>query len=159
MSGLGICLWFDDEGEEAARYYTSIFKNSKINAVVPYGEAFGGKAGQTMVVDFEVNGQRITALNGGKMDWSFNEAISLMIDCEDQAEVDYYWNALTADGGQESQCGWLKDKYGLNWQVTPKRYYELADPSNPARADRVNQALMPMKKIDLATLERAAAEA
>ncbi|WP_067821392.1 VOC family protein [Nocardia inohanensis] len=159
MSGLGICLWFDDEAEEAARYYTSIFKTSKINTVVPYGDAFGGKAGQTMVVDFELNGQKITALNGGKMDWAFNEAISLMIDCDDQAEVDHYWNSLTADGGEEMPCGWLKDKYGVRWQVTPKRYYELADPSDPARADRVNKALEPMKKIDIATLERAAAGA
>ncbi|GAB4586329.1 VOC family protein [Nocardia sp. IFM 10818] len=158
MSGLGICLWFDNEGEEAAKYYTSIFKNSKINSVVPYGDAFPGKAGEVMVVDFEINGQKVTALNGGKMDWAFNGAISLMIDCADQAEVDYYWNALTADGGQEIQCGWLTDKYGVSWQVTPKRYYELADPSNPARADRVNKALESMKKIDLAALERAAAE-
>ncbi|WP_282780377.1 MULTISPECIES: VOC family protein [unclassified Nocardia] len=156
MSGIGICLWFDDEGEEAARYYTAIFKNSKITSVVPYGDAFPGKAGDTMLVEFELNGQRITALNGGKMDWSFNEAISLMIDCEDQAEVDHYWNALTADGGQEGPCGWLKDKYGVSWQITPKRYYELADPTDPARADRVNKALESMKKIDLATLEQAA---
>jgi predicted 3-demethylubiquinone-9 3-methyltransferase (glyoxalase superfamily) len=117
-------LWFDTEGLEAAEFYVSVFPNSKITDVTYYGEAGPGPAGTVLTVDFVLDGQEYTAINGGPQ-FTFDEAISLLVHCADQDEVDYYWNALTADGGEESQCGWLKDKFGLSWQIVPARLMEL----------------------------------
>jgi predicted 3-demethylubiquinone-9 3-methyltransferase (glyoxalase superfamily) len=155
MSELTTCLWFDDQGEEAARFYVDIFPNSSLNAVTPYPE--GERAGQVMTVNFVLNGQQFVALNGGPQ-FSFTEAISFQIPCEDQEEVDRYWNTLVAGGGEEGPCGWLKDKFGLSWQVVPNRLVELLSSSEPGVAQRVSQALFTMKKIVIADLEAAAAE-
>jgi predicted 3-demethylubiquinone-9 3-methyltransferase (glyoxalase superfamily) len=141
-------LWFDDQAEQAMRFYVSIFKNSKVLEVTP------GPDGKVMGVRFELEGQEFTGLNAGP-EFKFTEAISFMIDCKDQAEVDYYWDKLTADGGEPSQCGWLKDKYGLSWQVVPSALGELMTDPDPAKANRVTQALMQMSKIDVAKLEAA----
>jgi predicted 3-demethylubiquinone-9 3-methyltransferase (glyoxalase superfamily) len=147
-------LWFDNQAAEAAKFYTSIFPNSKINALVPYPEGAPGQAGQIMIASFELDGQQVTGLNGGPM-FKFSEAVSFVIDCKDQEEVDYYWSKLTADGGEESQCGWLKDKFGLSWQVTPSAIPELMSKATPEQSARVMGAVMQMKKIDVATLYRA----
>jgi predicted 3-demethylubiquinone-9 3-methyltransferase (glyoxalase superfamily) len=147
-------LWFDNQAEEAANYYVSIFKNSKVTNVSRYGDTGPGPKGSVMVAEFELDGQKFTALNGGPR-CKFTEAISLVVNCEDQEEVDYYWEKLSGDGGQEVVCGWLKDKYGLSWQVCPVRVFELL--SNPATADRVMAAVMEMKKIELSKIEQAAA--
>ena len=150
-------LWFDTQAEEAANFYVSVFKNSKILSVsrYPEGEGMPGPAGRVMVVSFEIEGETFTALNAGPH-FKFSEAISFVIDCADQAEVDYFWNTLTADGGQPSQCGWLKDRFGLSWQVTPRRLMELASDPDKAKAGRVMAAMMKMTKIDIAALEAAA---
>jgi predicted 3-demethylubiquinone-9 3-methyltransferase (glyoxalase superfamily) len=153
MSGFTTCLWFDTEAEEAAKYYTEIFPNSTFGAVTKY--AAGEREGQTLTVDFVLDGQKFVALNGGP-EFSFNEAISFQISCADQAEVDRYWEALTREGA-ESQCGWLKDKYGVSWQVVPDRLTELMAQSDAAAAGRVTEALFGMKKIVIADLEAAAA--
>jgi predicted 3-demethylubiquinone-9 3-methyltransferase (glyoxalase superfamily) len=153
MQKLTPFLWYDTQAEEAANLYVSIFKNSKILSVVRYGDAGPGPKGSVMTVEFELDGQKFVGLNGGPL-FKFTEAISFAISCETQEEVDYFWERLTADGGAESQCGWLKDKYGLSWQVVPSRAIELL--KDPAKSQRVMQAIMPMKKIDIATLERAA---
>jgi len=149
------CLWFDDQAEEAANFYTSIFKNSKIVSISRYGkegfEIHGRKAGSVMTVNFQINGQPFLALNGGPV-FKFNEAISFQVFCETQKEIDYYWNKLTA-GGQEVQCGWLKDKFGVSWQIVPTILSKLL--SDPARADRVTRAFMQMKKFDIEKLKRA----
>ncbi len=147
-------LWFDTEGKEAAEFYVSIFPNSKITNVSYYNDAGPGPAGTVLTVDFELDGQRITAINGGPQ-FTFSEAISLLITCADQAEVDYYWDRLT-DGGEESQCGWLKDRYGLSWQVVPGGMEEMLGDPDPARATRAMNAMLGMKKIDLAALKAAA---
>jgi len=147
-------LWFDTEGKEAAEFYVSIFPNSKIVNVSYYNDAGPGPAGTVLTVDFELDGQRITAINGGPQ-FTFSEAISLLITCADQAEVDYYWDRLTA-GGEESQCGWLKDRYGLSWQVVPGGMEEMLGDPDPARATRAMNAMLGMKKIDLAALQAAA---
>jgi predicted 3-demethylubiquinone-9 3-methyltransferase (glyoxalase superfamily) len=147
-------LWFDNQAEEAANYYVSIFKNSKVTNVSRYGDTGPGPKGSVMVAEFELDGQKFTALNGGPQ-FKFTEAISLVVNCEDQAEVDYYWEKLSGDGGQEVVCGWLKDKYGLSWQVCPVRVFELL--SDPATSDRVMAAVMEMTKIDLSKIEKAAA--
>ena len=147
-------LWFNDQAEEAAKFYTSIFKNSKIGAVVRYGDSGPGPKGSVLVVDFELEGQTFTALNGGPQ-FEFTQAVSLVVHCEDQKEVDYFWTKLISDGGEESQCGWLKDKYGLSWQIIPNRMLELL--KDPAKSDKMMKAMMPMKKIDLKTLEDAVA--
>jgi predicted 3-demethylubiquinone-9 3-methyltransferase (glyoxalase superfamily) len=152
MKEFTTCLWFDTEGEDAAKFYTSLFPNSSLNAVTPYPE--GERKGQTMTVDFVLNGQKFVALNGGP-DFKFNEAISFQIPCADQAEVDRYWEAL-CDGGQEQPCGWLKDRYGLSWQVVPDRLTALLSDSDAQTAQRVSQALFTMKKIVIADLEAAA---
>ena len=154
MSEFTTCLWFDTEGEEAARFYVDVFPNSRLNGVTPYPD--GERAGQAMTVDFVLNGQKFVALNGGP-DFRFNEAISFQIPCVDQDEVDRYWDALVA-GGEEGACGWLKDKFGLSWQVVPNRLIELLASSEPGVAPRVSQALFTMKKIVIADLEDAAAE-
>lgn len=155
-------LWFDKEAEEAANFYTAIFKNSKITSIARYGksgaEVSGMQEGAVMTVAFELDGQPFVAINGGPM-FTFTEAISLMIECEDQAEIDYFWEKLTADGGAESQCGWLKDRYGLSWQVTPKGFDEMMRTAEPEKAERAMKAMFGMKKIVIAELEKAAREA
>jgi predicted 3-demethylubiquinone-9 3-methyltransferase (glyoxalase superfamily) len=151
-------LWFNQEAEEAANFYVSLFKDSKILSVSRYGEAGPGPKGSAMVVEFQLAGQRFQALNGGPV-FKFTEAISLMVDCDSQEEVDTLWSRMTADGGQESQCGWLKDKYGLSWQIIPKRFMEMMRSKDPKRTQRVVQAMMKMKKFDLARLEEAYAQA
>ena len=147
-------LWFDDNAEEAVNFYTSVFKNSKILETSRYSEEGPGPAGTVMVMSFEIEGQEYLALNGGPH-FKFNESVSFMITCENQQEVDYFWNKLTADGGEESMCGWLKDKFGLSWQVTPRVLMELIHDPNPEKAKRVFKAMLEMKKIDIPTLERA----
>jgi len=149
------CLWFDTEGEDAARFYTSVFPNSRIVETARYGEAGPREEGTVMVVSFELDGQPFTALNGGP-EFTFDEAISFQIPCADQDEVDHYWDTLT-EGGEESQCGWLKDKFGVSWQVVPTRFTELFNSADPEVAGRVGQALFKMKKIIIADLEAAAA--
>jgi predicted 3-demethylubiquinone-9 3-methyltransferase (glyoxalase superfamily) len=153
------CLWFDNQAEEAARFYTGVFKNSKIGRVSHYGEAgqeiHGRPPGSVMTVEFELDGQRFTALNGGPI-FKFNEAISLEIACENQKEVDYYWEKLGAGGDPNAQvCGWLKDKFGVSWQVVPAMLADLlADQTSP-NAQRAMNAMLKMKKLDIAALERA----
>jgi predicted 3-demethylubiquinone-9 3-methyltransferase (glyoxalase superfamily) len=147
-------LWFDNEAEEAAQLYTSIFPNSKILGLTRYPEGSPGPAGQVMTVTFELNGQSFTALNGGPH-FKFTEAVSFVIDCENQEEVDKYWNALTADGGEESQCGWLKDKFGLSWQVVPRALGELIQGPDSEGAKRAMAAMLKMKKMDISKLEEA----
>jgi predicted 3-demethylubiquinone-9 3-methyltransferase (glyoxalase superfamily) len=148
-------LWFDNNAEEAANFYVSVFKNSRILTTARYPEGSPGQKGSVMVVDFELDGQRFSALNGGPH-FKFTEAISLLVHCKDQQEVDYYWEKLTADGGQESQCGWLKDKFGLSWQITPDELLKVWTEPDPAKAQRVMQAMMTMKKLIIKDLEAAA---
>ena len=154
MDAFTTCLWFDTEGEEAAKFYAGIFPNSSVGKVTPY--AAGERAAQAMTVDFVLNGSKFIALNGGPQ-FRFNESISFMAPCEDQAEVDRYWSALTEGGGKESMCGWLKDRVGVSWQVGPNQLEELLASRDPAQAERVTQALFQMKKIVIADLEAAAA--
>src|SRR5262249_23266673 len=146
-------LWFDREAEEAAEFYVSIFPNSKINRIAHRTDAAPDN-GDVLVVDFELDGQRYLALNGGPQ-YRFNEAVSLMVHCKTQDEIDHYWSALAADGGEEVVCGWLKDKYGLFWQIVPEVVIELLAGADRARANRVMAAVMKMKKLDLAQLEQA----
>jgi predicted 3-demethylubiquinone-9 3-methyltransferase (glyoxalase superfamily) len=147
-------LWFDTQAEEAAAFYTSVFKNSRIVSVARYTEAGPGPAGSVMTVEFELDGQRFVGINGGP-EFTFDEAVSFQVDCEDQAEVDYFWERLT-DGGEESQCGWLKDRFGLSWQVVPKGMAELFEDPDPERAARAMMAIVGMRKLDVAALQRAA---
>jgi predicted 3-demethylubiquinone-9 3-methyltransferase (glyoxalase superfamily) len=146
-------LWFDTQAEQAAEFYVSIFKNSKIGRVSRYGAAGPGPAGSAMTVEFELDGQRLIALNGGPM-YKFTEAVSFSVDCKTQQEVDEYWRKLSA-GGEEGPCGWLKDKYGLSWQVNPSILGKMLTDKDRAKADRVMKAMLQMKKIDIAALERA----
>ena len=155
MKPITPCLWFDEEAEEAAAFYTSIFPNSRVLGVSRYSEAGPKPAGTVMTVDFELNGQPFVALNGGP-EFTFNEALSFQVHCKDQAEVDDYWKRLT-DGGEEITCGWLKDKFGLAWQIVPDRLLELVTSSDPATAERAARAMFEMKKIDIAAVEKAAA--
>lgn len=148
-------LWYDNQAEEAANFYVSIFKNSEVLEVSRYGEGQPGEIGTAMVVKFRLDGQEVEALNGGPH-FTLNEAFSFQIDCEDQAEVDYFWDKLT-EGGEPSQCGWLKDKFGLSWQVVPRRLIELLGDPDKEKANRVMQAMLQMQKIDVPTLEEAAA--
>lgn len=147
-------LWFDNNAEEAVNFYTSIFKDSKILKTSRYGDAGPGPKGTVMVVNFELNGQNFIALNGGPH-FKFNESVSFVIDCKSQEEVDYYWENLLAGGGKESQCGWLKDKFGLSWQVTPTALRELMSDKDPEKTKRVFQAMLGMVKIDIAGLQKA----
>ena len=147
-------LWFDTEAEEAAGFYTSVFKNSRVVSKSHYPEGAPREAGMVMTVEFELDGQRFVGINGGP-DFTFDEAISLQIDCEDQAEVDYYWERLT-EGGAEGPCGWLKDRYGLSWQVVPTGMDEMFSDPDPKRAERAMQAMLGMSKIDIAALRSAA---
>jgi len=146
-------LWFDGQAEEAARHYTSIFENSKILDVARYGEAGPGPKETVMVVTFELEGQKFIALNGGPH-FKFNEAVSFVVDCETQAEVDELWGKLSA-GGEEGQCGWLKDKFGLSWQIVPSALPKMMLDPDSQRAKRVTEAMLQMHKLDLAGLERA----
>jgi predicted 3-demethylubiquinone-9 3-methyltransferase (glyoxalase superfamily) len=148
------CLWFDTEGEDAARFYTSVFPNSRIVETARYGEAGPREEGTVMVVSFELDGQPFTALNGGP-EFRFSEAVSFQIECADQAEVDRYWEALS-EGGEQGPCGWLKDRFGLSWQVVPLRLLELLRDPDAARAQRVMKAMLGMGKIEIAQLEAAA---
>lgn len=150
-------LWFDNQAEEAVHFYTSIFRNSSIGTIARYGEAGPGPKGSVMTINFTLEGQEFIALNGGPV-FKFTEAISLFVNCQTQAEVDDLWAKLTA-GGEESQCGWLKDRYGLSWQIVPRRLMELLRDPDPARAARATQAMLKMKKIDLNVLEAAQNEA
>jgi predicted 3-demethylubiquinone-9 3-methyltransferase (glyoxalase superfamily) len=148
-------LWFDTESKDAAEFYVSVFPNSEITNVSYYSEAGPSPAGTVMTVDFVLDGRRFTALNGGPQ-FKFDEAVSFVIDCADQDEVDYYWTKLTEGGGEESQCGWLKDRFGLSWQVTPIELYQLVTGPDPARAERAMKAMLGMQKIDLAAIKAAA---
>ncbi len=154
MTRITPCLWFDTEGEEAATFYVSLFKNSRITEVSRYGEAGPRPAGTVMVVSFELDGQPFTALNGGP-EFTFSEAISFQIDCQSQEEVDYYWDGLTA-GGEEGPCGWLKDRYGVSWQVVPRALIALLQDPDPGRSQRAMAAMLTMKKIDIAAVQAAA---
>ena len=152
------CLWFDTQAEEAARFYVSVFPNSKVDRVARYGEA-GAKAagrpqGSVMTVEFRLDGQRFLALNGGP-GFPFTQAVSLVVPCRDQKEVDRYWDALSK-GGEEMPCGWVKDRYGLSWQVTPTVLMDLVNDSDPAKAERAFAAMLTMKKLDVAAIQRAA---
>jgi predicted 3-demethylubiquinone-9 3-methyltransferase (glyoxalase superfamily) len=147
------CLWFDDQGEEAAEFYTSIFPNSRITDISRYGEAGPGTPGSAMTVAFELDGQPFTALNGGP-EYTFSEAVSFQVSCESQEEVDHYWSKLS-EGGEEGPCGWLKDRFGLSWQIVPKRLMELLSDPDRERSQRVMTAMLEMKKLDIAKLREA----
>ena len=148
-------LWFDTQGQDAAEFYVSVFPNSEITDVTYYGEAGPGPAGGVLTVNFTLDGQPYTAINGGPQ-FTFDEAISLLVNCADQDEVDYYWEKLTEDGGQEVQCGWLKDKFGLSWQVVPGGMEEMLNDPDPERSKRAMEAMLAMKKLDLAAMKAAA---
>jgi predicted 3-demethylubiquinone-9 3-methyltransferase (glyoxalase superfamily) len=148
-------LWFNNNAEEAVNFYVSVFKNSKILASIPYGEAGPGPKGSVMTIEFELDGQEFTALNGGP-DFKFNEAMSLVVHCKTQQEVDYFWDKL-GEGGQIIECGWLKDKYGVAWQVTPDILLDLIQDSDQQKSQRVMKAMMKMKKLDIDKLQQAAA--
>jgi predicted 3-demethylubiquinone-9 3-methyltransferase (glyoxalase superfamily) len=156
MTSINPCLWFDDNLEEAMEFYTAIFPNSRIGNVSRYGDAGPGPAGSVMAADFELDGLTFRAINGGPQ-FTFSEAISFSVACADQAEVDRYWDALLADGGEESMCGWLKDRFGLSWQIVPDRLYELVSDPDPARAEAATRAMLGMRKIVVADLEAAVA--
>ena len=154
MTDITPCLWFDTEGEDAATFYTSVFPNSKIEEVSRYGSAGPRDEGTVMTVEFELDGQSFVALNGGP-DFTFNEALSFQVSCKDQAEVDAFWNKLS-EGGEEGPCGWLKDRFGLSWQIVPTALPRLLGDPDQEKAQRVMAAMLKMKKIDIAELERAA---
>jgi predicted 3-demethylubiquinone-9 3-methyltransferase (glyoxalase superfamily) len=154
MQKITPCLWFDNQAEEAANYYVSVFKNSRILDVSRYGEGGQMPAGTVLVVNFELDGVQMQALNGGPA-FDFNEAISLSVDTPTQEEVDYLWDTLTADGGQEGQCGWLKDKYGVSWQIVPTVMAELLSDPDPVKAANTMQAMLTMRKLDIAALQAA----
>ena len=151
-------LWFDDQAEEAVKFYTSVFKNSKIGRILRYSEeaakASGRPAGSVLTVEFEMEGQKFVALNGGPL-FKFNDSISFVVNCETQEEVDYFWEKLTADGGQESKCGWLKDKFGLSWQVVPTVLIDMLHDKDSKKSERVTAAMLQMKKIDINKLKEA----
>jgi len=147
-------LWYDNQAEEAANFYVSIFKNSKVGNTVRYGDAGPGPKGTVMIVSFQLAGQEFTALNGGPR-FKFTEAISFVVNCETQEEIDHFWEKLTADGGQESMCGWLKDKFGLSWQIVPTDLPKLMQSGDAKKSERVMQAILQMKKLDIAKLKEA----
>src|SRR6476620_2136877 len=147
-------LWFNNNAEEAVNFYVSVFKNSHIRKTVRYGETGPGPRGSVMIIDFELDGQEFTALNGGP-NFKFTEAISLVVHCKTQEEVDYFWEKLS-DGGEKVECGWLKDKFGLSWQITPEILLELIQSGDKAKTQRMMQAVMKMKKLDIAELKKAA---
>ncbi len=151
-------LWFDDQAEQAAKFYASIFKNSRIKSVHRYNKtgakASGRPKGSVMTVSFQLAGQDFTALNGGPV-FKFNESLSFVVNCANQEEVDYFWRRLTSGGGKQSQCGWLKDRYGLSWQIVPTAAIKLLTDRNPAKSERVMAAILKMRKLDLKTLRHA----
>jgi predicted 3-demethylubiquinone-9 3-methyltransferase (glyoxalase superfamily) len=151
------CLWFDTQAEEAAKFYASVFKNSKVGKISRYGkegfEVHGKKAGTVMTAEFELEGQKFLALNGGPH-FKFNEAVSFQVHCENQEEIDYFWSKLS-EGGEESRCGWLKDKFGLSWQIVPARMDEMMRSGTEDQIARLTQAFLPMKKLEIAPLEAA----
>lgn len=151
-------LWFDTQAKEAAEFYCSIFPNSRISNVSYYSESAPGETGSVLTVDFELDGHRFTAINGGP-EYKFTPAVSFLVDCTDQAEIDHYWDSLLAGGGKPSQCGWLSDRYGLSWQIVPTRLGELMGSGDPEVVERVSRAFLSMVKFDIAGLERAAAGA
>ncbi len=162
MQRISPFLWFDSNAEEAAQFYTSVFKNSKINKITRYpkdaAQRIGREPGSVMTVEFTLDGLEFVALNAGPQ-FKFTEAVSFAVTCENQEEIDYYWEKLTADGGEPGVCSWLKDKYGLSWQVQPRLLIELLGDPDKARAERVMNAMMEMDKIDIAALQEAAAQA
>ena len=153
-------LWFDHQAENAVKFYTAIFKNSKVGRILRYGEeaakisSTGRPVGSVLTIEFEMEGQKFVALNGGPL-FKFNESISFVVNCETQEEVDYFWEKLTADGGQESQCGWLKDKFGLSWQVVPTVLIDMLHDKDSKKSERVTAAMLQMKKIDIKKLKAA----
>lgn len=151
-------LWFDDQAEEAVKFYTSIFKNSKVGRVLRYDEnaakAAGRPLGSVLTIEFEIAGHKFTALNGGP-EFKFDESISFVVHCDTQNEVDYFWDKLTADGGRESACGWLRDKFGVSWQVTPTVLIDMLHDKNSEKAGRVMKAMLQMQKIDIGKLKDA----
>jgi predicted 3-demethylubiquinone-9 3-methyltransferase (glyoxalase superfamily) len=151
-------LWFDDQAEQAAKFYTSIFKNSKVGRILRYDEnaakAAGRPLGSVLTIEFEIEGQKFVALNGGPQ-FKFNESVSFVVNCETQDEVDYFWTKLTADGGEQSACGWLKDKFGLSWQITPTVLIDMLHDKDADRAESVMKAMLEMQKIDIAKLNAA----
>jgi predicted 3-demethylubiquinone-9 3-methyltransferase (glyoxalase superfamily) len=153
-------LWFDHQAENAVKFYTAIFKNSKVGRILRYGEeaakisSTGRPVGSVLTIEFELEGQKFVALNGGPL-FKFNESISFIVNCETQEEVDYFWEKLTADGGEESQCGWLKDRFGLSWQVVPTVLIDMLHDKNPRKSERVMQAMLQMQKIDINKLKEA----
>jgi predicted 3-demethylubiquinone-9 3-methyltransferase (glyoxalase superfamily) len=155
MKGINPCLWFDSDGEEAAKLYTSVFPKSKILSISYYGDAGPRPAGTVMTVEFELDGHKFTALNGGP-EFKFNEAVSFQVMCETQEEVDTYWSALS-EGGEEGPCGWVRDRFGLSWQIVPTALPRLIGSGDSEQSQRVMQAMFGMKKLDIAGLERAAA--
>lgn len=156
-TGFTTCLWFDGDAEAAADHYLSVFKDGRRGRTARYNEAGPGRPGAVMVVEFEINGQKFIGLNGGPQ-FPFTEAISFQIHCRDEAEADYYWDALTKDGGEEGACGWLKDRFGVSWQVIPPGVIDLIADPDPARAARATAVMMKMKKLDAAAMRRAAEE-
>jgi predicted 3-demethylubiquinone-9 3-methyltransferase (glyoxalase superfamily) len=153
-------LWFKDNAEDAVKFYTSIFKNSKIGRILRYSEEVakvsqsGQPAGSVLTIEFEIEGQKFVALNGGP-EFQFNESISFVVNCETQKEVDYFWEKLTADGGEESQCGWLRDKFGVSWQVTPTALIDMLHDKDTKKSERVMKAMLQMQKIDIEKLKAA----
>lgn len=153
-------LWFDDQAEEAAKFYTTVFKNSKLGRILRYGEeavkasSSRRPVGSVLTVEFELHGQKFVALNGGPL-FKFNESISFVVNCETQEEVDYFWDNLKADGGEESACGWLKDKFGVSWQVVPTVLIDMLHDKDPRKSERVMQAMLQMQKIDINKLKEA----
>jgi len=151
-------LWFDNQAEDAVKFYTAIFKNSKVGRILRYGEeaakisSTGRPVGSVLTIEFEMEGQKFVALNGGPL-FKFNESISFVVNCETQEEVDYFWEKLTADGGHESQCGWLKDKFGVSWQVVPTVLIDMLHDKDPRKSERVMQAMLQMQKIDINKLK------
>lgn len=159
MQKISPCLWFDDQGEEAAKFYTSIFKDSKIGDVTRYGkegyEIHGREEGTVMTAEFEIEGQKFLALNGGPI-FKFNEAISFQVYCETQEEVDYYWEKLSEGGDEKAQqCGWLKDKYGVSWQIVPTILIKMLKDKDSEKSQRVMKAMLQMHKLDISTLKKA----
>lgn len=154
MKGITPFLWFDNNAEEAVNFYTGIFENSHVTSKATYGEAGPGEKGSVMIVEFELNGQEFIALNGGPT-YQFNPAISMMVNCETQDEIDYYWEKFQADGGEEVACGWITDKYGVSWQITPIVLMEMQKDPDEAKRERVMRAMMKMVKLDIGELKRA----
>lgn len=155
--GFTTCLWYDGQAEEAANFYVSVFKDSSLGAVVRNTDATHGAEGSVLTVEFTANGQKFVALNGGP-EFTFNEAISFQLDCADQAEIDHYWEKLVEGGGEHGPCGWLKDRFGVSWQVNAVRLTEMIGDPDRRKADRAMKAMMSMSKLDLAALEKAYAD-